>query len=60
MTRRELIVLLGTAMTAAPALRAQQKTTPVVGWVSARSPTDSAPLVAAFRQGLSEADEVIE
>jgi putative ABC transport system substrate-binding protein len=54
MRRRELLLLLGGAMTAPRALRAQQKAMPVVGWLSARSTTDSAPLVAAFRQGLSE------
>ena len=33
---------------------AQQKAMPVIGFVSSRSPGESAPNVAAFRQGLSE------
>jgi putative tryptophan/tyrosine transport system substrate-binding protein len=53
MRRRELL-LLGGAMTAARALRAQQKAMPVIGWLSSVSPGPSAHFVAAFRQGLSE------
>ena len=54
MRRRDFIIFLAGAMTASSTLRAQQKAMPVVGWLSARSPTDSGPFVAAFRQGLSE------
>src|SRR6516164_1994744 len=36
------------------ALRAQQKAMPVIGYLSQRSPTDSASIVAAFRKGLEE------
>ena len=55
MNRRELILLLGGAMTAARALRAQQKAMPVIGVLSTGSPgPSSAPFMAAFRQGLSE------
>jgi putative ABC transport system substrate-binding protein len=53
MNRRELL-LLGGAMTAGRALRAQQKAMPVVGFLSSASPGPFAPFVAAFRQGLSE------
>jgi putative ABC transport system substrate-binding protein len=54
MKRRELLLVLGSAMTAPRALRAQQKAMPVVGYVVSGSPGPSAPSVAAFRQGLSE------
>jgi putative ABC transport system substrate-binding protein len=58
MRRREFISLMAGA--AAPALlrpfaaRAQPAGLPVLGWMSGRSPKDSAHLLAAFRQGLSE------
>ena len=55
MRRRELVLLLGGAMTAAPAaLRAQQKAMPVIGLIGLGSPDTSASFMAAFRQGLSE------
>jgi putative ABC transport system substrate-binding protein len=54
MSRRELMLLLGGAMTAGRALRAEQKTMPVIGFLSGSSPGTFAPLVAAVRQGLSE------
>src|SRR6266481_4270937 len=56
MKRRELLLLVGSAMTAPRALRAQQKAMSVIGILSSGSP--NAPLVAAFRQGLSEAGYV--
>jgi len=37
---------------------AQQKTMPVIGFLSSRTPGDSAGVVAAFRQGLTEAGYV--
>jgi hypothetical protein len=46
MNRRELMLLLGATMTAARALRAQQKAMPVIGYLSATSPGPAAPGVA--------------
>ena len=54
MKRREFIFLLSGALTATRALRAQQKAMPVIGYLDGTSPGPGAPLVAAFRQGLSE------
>jgi len=38
--------------------RAQQPTMPLIGFLSSRSPGESASVVAAFRQGLCEAGSV--
>jgi len=55
-SRRELIRVLGGAVAWPPLVaRAQQPTTPVIGFLSGRSPDDSSHLVAVFRQGLKEA-----
>src|SRR5438552_679393 len=55
MRRRELLVLLAGAMTAARSLGAQPRATPVIGFLGSASPGPFAPFVAAFRQGLDEA-----
>jgi putative ABC transport system substrate-binding protein len=55
MNRRELILVLGGAMTAPRALGGQQMTMPVVGFLSGVSAGSYTPYVAAFRQGLNEA-----
>ena len=54
MKRRELMLLLGGAMTVAGAVRAQQKAMPVIGYLGGATPGTNASFVAAFRQGLSE------
>ena len=53
MRRREFLGFLGAAAwpTAAPAQRTE---TPVVGYLSSRSPGDSGHIIAAFNKGLSE------
>jgi putative ABC transport system substrate-binding protein len=54
MNRRELLLLLVGAMTAAGTLRAQQKAMPVIGFLGSTSPGLYAAQVTAFHQGLSE------
>ena len=53
--RRAFVTLLGGVAVAWPfAARAQQRGSPVVGFMSARGPEDSGYLVDAFRAGLAE------
>ena len=55
MRRRELIVDVVVAAILWPyTARAQQKPLPVIGFLSSRSPEDSKPQIAGFRQGLAE------
>jgi len=54
MRRRELIIGAGAAIFRPCAARSQQKSPPVIGFLSSRSPEDSAAQMAGFRKGLAE------
>src|SRR5690242_17228478 len=59
MRRRELLLLVGGAVTASHALRAEQKVMPVIGFLSSQSASALiAPILPAFRDGLKEAGYV--
>src|SRR5262245_33604482 len=55
MRRREIIRLLGGAAAWPVAVRAQQPTMPVVGFLRSTAAASSGELVGAFRHGLKEA-----
>jgi putative tryptophan/tyrosine transport system substrate-binding protein len=55
MRRRDFIRLIsGSAMLRPFAVRAQQQSVPVIGYLSARSAEADGPMLAAFRQGLAD------
>ena len=53
--RRQFLLLFGAAAAWPSVVRAQQPATPIIGFMSGRSPDDSSHLVAAFHRGLGEA-----
>ena len=56
MKRREFIALIGGAATVWPGrVDAQQRSMPLIGYLSGRSPAESTRIVAAFHQGLKDA-----
>ena len=58
MKRREFILALGGAAAAWPlAARGQQRSFPVIGLLSSRSPAVDTPLIAVIRQGLNETNQ---
>jgi putative ABC transport system substrate-binding protein len=54
MRRRDLMTVLAGAAAYPLLAVAQQKPMPVIGWLHGTSPDATAPLLAAFRQGLSD------
>jgi putative ABC transport system substrate-binding protein len=54
MRRREFIVICGATVGTWPLTTRAQQTMPVIGFLSGRSPAESAGVVAAFHKGLSE------
>jgi putative ABC transport system substrate-binding protein len=59
MRRRDFISLIGSPAIAWPlAARAQQSSTPVIGFLSLYQPANASPLIAAFHKGLAAAGYV--
>ena len=54
MRRRQFLSLLGAAAACPMTAWAQQGTNPVIGFLSSRSPGESAHLIAAFKEGLAD------
>jgi putative ABC transport system substrate-binding protein len=58
MRRREFIAGIGIALASSPNARSQLRPSPLIGFLSSRSPGESASVIAAFRQGLSDAGSI--
>lgn len=54
MRRREILAGLGAAAAWPQGARAQQRTLPVIGFLSGRSPGEAAAVLASFHRGLAE------
>jgi putative ABC transport system substrate-binding protein len=55
MRRREFLGVIGGGLATWPRAARAQQPVPVIGYLSSRSPAETAALVAAFRKGLGEA-----
>lgn len=55
MRRRDFIKVVGSVVAWPLVAQAQQSATPLIGFLSSRSPDESKDVLAAFRKGLSEA-----
>jgi ABC-type uncharacterized transport system substrate-binding protein len=58
MKRREFVVLLSSAAMYPLVAAAQSPTIPIIGFLSSRSPDESAAVMSAFRHGLGESGVV--
>jgi putative ABC transport system substrate-binding protein len=58
MRRREFLGAVGCGLATSPHAARAQQPMPVIGYLSSRSPGETAALVAAFRKGLGEAGYV--
>jgi putative ABC transport system substrate-binding protein len=59
MRRREFITIVGNAAAWPLAVRAQQSTMPVIGYLSARSSESDVSMLSAFHRGLNETGYVV-
>ncbi|MGC1868345.1 MAG: ABC transporter substrate-binding protein, partial [Pseudolabrys sp.] len=59
MRRREFLTFLSSAAAWPLAVRAQQPTMPVIGFLSSAQPQVFAQMIDAFRQGLNETGYVV-
>ncbi len=58
MRRREFLLMLTGAISAARPLRAQQRAMPIIGYLASSTPKTNVSLLPAFHRGLAEAGRV--